>query len=54
MAGACKQSLPAAVHTPPPLSCCSKAGTPLATLVEFASLSSDIDEYVDVFHDGEV
>ena len=46
-----EQSPPAAVHLPPPQSPATAGqGTPP---LEFASRRTDIDEYVDAFHDGE-
>ncbi|CAA0839612.1 cysteine-rich RLK (RECEPTOR-like protein kinase) 8 [Striga hermonthica] len=52
--GTGEESPPAAAHTPPPQSPdAAGQGTPPATTVEFASPPSNIDEYVDAFHDGE-
>jgi hypothetical protein len=51
MADAGEQSPPAAAHSPPPQSPASVGqGTPP---LEFTSSPTDIDEYVDTFHDGE-
>jgi hypothetical protein len=50
-AGVGKQSPPAVEHSPPPQSPTS-AG-PRTPLVEFASPPTDINEYMDAFHDGE-
>ena len=50
-AAAGEQSLPAAAHSPPPQSPAAAAqGTPP---LKFASPPTDIDEFVDAFHDGE-
>ncbi|CAA0812904.1 cysteine-rich RLK (RECEPTOR-like protein kinase) 8 [Striga hermonthica] len=52
--GTGEESPPAAAHTPPPQSpAAAGQGTPPATIVEFTSPPSNIDEYVDAFHDGE-
>ncbi|CAA0822344.1 cysteine-rich RLK (RECEPTOR-like protein kinase) 8 [Striga hermonthica] len=52
--GTGEESPPAAAHTPPPQSpAAAGQGTPPVTTVEFTSPPSDIDEYVDAFHDGE-
>ncbi|CAA0831030.1 cysteine-rich RLK (RECEPTOR-like protein kinase) 8 [Striga hermonthica] len=52
--GTGEESPPAAAHTPPPQSpAAAGQGTPPATTVEFTSPPSNIDEYVDAFHDGE-
>jgi len=49
--GAGEQSPPAAAHSPPPQFPASAGqGTPP---LEFTSPPTDIDEYVDAFHDGE-
>ena len=50
-AAAGEQSPPATAHSPPPLSPTTVAqGTPP---LEFASPPTDIDEFVDAFHDDE-
>ncbi|CAA0840906.1 cysteine-rich RLK (RECEPTOR-like protein kinase) 8, partial [Striga hermonthica] len=52
--GTGEESPPAAAHTAPPQSpAAAGQGTPPATTVEFTSPPSNIDEYVDAFHDGE-
>ncbi|CAA0836931.1 cysteine-rich RLK (RECEPTOR-like protein kinase) 8 [Striga hermonthica] len=40
-------------HAPTTVPCCGRTGSPPTTTVEFTSPPSDIDEYVDAFHDGE-
>jgi hypothetical protein len=53
MMGVGVQIPPAATYMPPPPSSAAAGqGTPPKTLVEFTTPPSDLDEYVDTFHDG--